>query len=212
MMNKILMVLAVVVVILLGVIATRPATFHIERSASIAAPADIVYAQISDFHQWANWSPWDKLDPQLKRTFEGAASGTGAGYSWIGNDKVGEGRMTITESKPSERVEIKLEFIKPYAATNKTEFTLKPSGSNTSVTWAMSGENGFMAKAMSLFMDMEKMIGPDFEKGLAGIKEISEADAKKRASAQAAAPMVAPAAAIAPAPTIAAPAPAAGHP
>ena len=210
-MKKILLGLVVVLAILVGVIATRPANFHIERTATIAAPADVVYAQINNFHQWAAWSPWDKLDPQMKRTFEGPAAGSGAGYSWVGNDKVGEGRMTITDSKANEKVTIKLEFIKPFAATDTTEFAFRPSGSNTAVTWSMTGENNFMAKAMSLVMNMEKMIGPDFEKGLASIKEISEAEAKKGAAAQAAPPVITPTAAIAPVPTAAAPSPAPRH-
>jgi uncharacterized protein YndB with AHSA1/START domain len=210
MFKKILLGLLIVVVVLVAVIATRPGTFRMERSTSVAAPPDVVYAQVADFHRWSAWSPWDKLDPGMKRKFEGPPSGVGASYSWEGNDKVGEGRMTITDAKPNEQVVIKLEFIKPWPATNTATFTMSPSGANTNVSWAMSGDLNFMAKAFSLFKDMEQMIGPDFEKGLAGIKEQAEAEAKKRAEAQAAAP---PAPAAAPAPGAAPPAaPAVGHP
>jgi uncharacterized protein YndB with AHSA1/START domain len=158
-------------------INTRPDSFHVERSTTIAAPSESVFAKINDFHEWTAWSPWEKLDPALKRTFDGAAAGVGAGYHWVGNDKVGEGHMTIMESEPPRGIKIKLEFLKPFQATNTATFALIPDGPGTRVTWSMDGKNNFMAKAMSVFMNMDKMIGPDFERGLATLKSQAEAGA-----------------------------------
>jgi hypothetical protein len=157
------------------VVAMRPATFHIERSTKISAQPEIVFGLINDFHNWQGWSPWEKMDPAMKKTHSGAPAGTGAVYSWAGNDDVGEGRMTITGSRPSEVVEIKLEFLKPFEATNKTTFTVKPGGDGSNVTWAMDGNNSFATKLVGLFMDMDSMIGKDFEKGLANMKQMAEA-------------------------------------
>jgi hypothetical protein len=145
----------------------------------ISAPAPVVFAQVNDLHRWENWSPWAKLDPNMKVAHEGPPAGKGAVYSWAGNSKVGEGRMTIIESRPNELVRINLEFIKPFAATNITEFTFKPEGNGTAVSWSMSGENNFLSKAVCLFMNMDKMVGGDFEKGLAALKSVSEAAARK---------------------------------
>jgi hypothetical protein len=175
-MKKILGFLLVVVLLFVGFVATRPAKYHIVRNGSIAASPQTVYDQINDFHQWAAWSPWEQIDPQMKKTFGGPESGVGATYAWSGNDKVGEGRMTITESRPAEKVSIRLEFIKPFKATDQATFVLRPEGSGTKVFWAMDGTNNFMGKAMSLFMNMDKMVGGDFEKGLASLKTISEAE------------------------------------
>src|SRR5712671_742677 len=158
-LKKILIVLAVIIVVFLGVVAMQPADFRITRSASIAAPADVVFAQVNNFHKWEAWSPWEKLDPAMKKTHEGAPSGTGAIYSWSGNDKVGEGRMTLTESHPSDIIRIKLEFLKPFKATSATEFTFKAEGNQTAVTWNMTGRNTFVSKAFCLFMNMDKMVG-----------------------------------------------------
>ena len=163
------------VVILAAVIAMQPETFYYERSMKMNAPADVVFEQINDFHRWNDWSPWAKLDPNAKNSFEGSTSGEGAIFTWAGNADVGEGKMTIVESKPAERVKIKLEFIKPMAGVADSLFTFKPEGDATSVTWAMSGKNDFWGKAFSLFMDCEAMIGKEFEKGLASIKAIVEA-------------------------------------
>ena len=144
---KILIVLAVIVVrVHYPRGALRPSEFRIMRSASMLAPPALVFAQVNDFHNWTGWSPWEKIDPALKRTYEGAPAGTGAVYSWSGNKKVGEGRMTVTESRPSELIRIKLEFIKPFAQTNQAEFTFKPQGDQTAVTWSMTGNNGFCGK------------------------------------------------------------------
>jgi uncharacterized protein YndB with AHSA1/START domain len=161
-------VLAVVAVLLL-VIATRPAHFRIERSAQISAPPAVVFSLVNDFRQWPKWSPWEKVDPAMKKTFDGPATGQGASYAWAGNSKAGEGRMTILESKPSEEVSIQLEFVKPFAATNRATFTMSPSAQGTEVHWIMEGDNGFAAKAFSLFMNMDKIVGKDFEEGLANL-------------------------------------------
>jgi uncharacterized protein YndB with AHSA1/START domain len=168
----------VLIVALVIAIATRPDTFRIERTATIAAPAEVVFAQIDDFHRWERWSPFEKVDPNVRRSYEGAPAGVGAIYHYVGNSKVGEGRMTVTESKPGERVAIKAEFIKPLATTNQVEFTLVPAANGVSVTWAMSGHQPFVGKAISLFINMDKMVGAEFENGLAALKRVSEAEAK----------------------------------
>lgn len=183
MLKKILLAVAVLVVGLAAFIASRPAEFSLERSAKLGAPAEVVYAQLADFHRWSAWSPWEKLDPNMTREFSGAESGVGAAYAWQGAKAVGKGRMTITEARPSESLTIKLEFLEPFAATNTTRFTLKPEGDATAVTWRMEGQNDFLGKAAHLVMDLEKMVGPDFEKGLASLKDVAEAEAKKRAEA-----------------------------
>lgn len=179
MLKKILIGIAVIIIVFLVVVAMQPADFRITRSTTIAAPADAVFALVNDLHQWDAWSPWAKLDPAMKQTHEGAPAGVGAIYSWAGNKDVGEGRMTITESRANQLVGIKLEFLKPFAAVNTTEFTFTPEGNQTAVTWSMTGTNHFMAKAFGLFMNMDKMVGGDFEKGLAQMKPVAEAAAKK---------------------------------
>lgn len=179
MIKKILLGLAFIVVILVVVIMLQPATYQVERSTTIAAPAAVVFAQVNDFHKWNAWSPWAKLDPGMKQNFEGTPAGAGAVYSWAGNKEVGEGRMTITDSHPSDLVRIKLEFLKPFAATSATEFAFTPQGNQTNVKWKMSGENNFMAKAFHLVMNMDKIIGSDFEKGLAQMKAVAEAAPKQ---------------------------------
>lgn len=179
MFKKILIGITVIILVFLLVVGVQPAAFHITRSTTIAAPADVVFAQVNDFHKWDAWSPWAKLDPAMKQTYEGTPTGVGAVYSWVGNQDVGEGRMTITRSRPGEMVGIKLEFLKPFAQVNDTEFALKPDGNQTAVTWSMTGTNNFMAKAFGLFMNLDKMVGGDFEKGLAQMKLVAEAAAKK---------------------------------
>jgi Polyketide cyclase / dehydrase and lipid transport len=169
-----LVVIVVGVAIFCVVVAMQPAHYHVERSATMNAPAVVVFNQVNDFHKWDAWSPWAKLDPNMKTSYEGAPAGSGAVYSWTGNSDVGEGRMTITDSKPGESVKIKLDFVKPFAATNATAFSFKPQGNQTAVTWAMDGDNNFVGKAFGLFMNMDKMVGGDFEKGLAQMKAISE--------------------------------------
>ncbi len=178
MLRKILIALAVIVLGLVAVILSRPDSFRIVRSTTIAAPADVVFPMINDLHNWAAWSPWAELDPNMKLTYSGAQSGVGAVYSWVGNDKVGEGRMTILESQPNDKIVIKLEFMKPFEATNTTNFIIKPETGGVDVTWDMTGINNFMSKAVSLAMDMDKEVGGDFAKGLAKLKTVAEAKAK----------------------------------
>ena len=175
MLKKILIALAAIVVVFVVVVAMQPSEFRVVRSAKISAPAPAVFAQVNDFHKWEAWSPWAELDPAAKNSFEGPSAGTGAIFRWAGNKEVGEGGMTITESRPSDLIRIKLEFLKPFEATNTTEFTFRPEGDQTAVTWSMAGKNNFIAKAMCLFMNMDKMVGGQFEKGLASIKSIVEA-------------------------------------
>jgi hypothetical protein len=174
MLINILMVIAVIVVAFLIIAATRPADFRISRSTTIGAPPATVFAQVNDFHKWEAWNPWGKIDPAMRQTYEGPAAGKGASYAWAGNKAAGEGRMTITDSRSSDLILIKLEFFKPFAAINTTEFTFKPEGSQTTVKWTMTGKHNFMMKAMCLFMNMDRMIGGQFEKGLATIKSLVE--------------------------------------
>jgi len=171
--------IAVLIIVLLIVIALQPAAFKIERSTTVNAPPIIVFNQVNDFRAWAAWSPWDKIDPALERTYSGPPAGVGTHYAWVGNKKVGEGRMTITESIPPQQIRILLEFLKPFKATNTTLFTFTPQGNQTLVNWAMTGERNFIMKAFGLMMNFDKLVGGDFEKGLAGIKTVSEAAAKQ---------------------------------
>jgi uncharacterized protein YndB with AHSA1/START domain len=159
----------VLVTVLVLLINKRPAKFRIARSAEIDAPAPAVFALMDDFHAWAKWSPWEKLDPTMKKTFHGPASGVGAGYTWAGNRKAGQGRMTIVECKPSERLIIKLEFLKPFTATNQTTFNLSPTAKGTTVQWIMEGDSNFAHKALSLFMNMDDLVGKQFEEGLSNL-------------------------------------------
>ena len=138
-----------------------------------------MFTQVNDFHNWRAWSPWAKLDPAAKATFEGPSAGPGAVFKWSGNDKVGEGSMTLTESRPNDLIKIRTDFVKPFAGTSLVEFVLWPQGEATAVTWTMSGHNNFFAKAMCLFVSMDKMIGGDFERGLENLKETVEAAVKK---------------------------------
>jgi hypothetical protein len=179
MLKKILLGLAVVIGLFAIVVAFQPAAFQVVRTAKISASPSTVFSEVNDFHRWNAWSPWARLDPAMKQTHEGPRAGAGAVYTWVGNSEVGEGRMTITESKPGELVRIKLDFIKPFAASNLTEFTFKPDGNQTAVTWTMRGEKNYISKAVCMFMDMDKMVGGDFEKGLAALKAIAEGQARK---------------------------------
>jgi hypothetical protein len=172
------MALAAVLIVFLIFVALQPPDFRVSRSATISAPAPAVFAHVNDLHKWEAWNPWGKIDPKMKKTYEGAAAGTGSIYSWVGNSQVGEGRMTITESRPGDLVRIKLEFFKPFTATNDAEFTFKPEGNQTAVTWSMSGTKNFITKAVHLFMSMDKMIGGQFEKGLGDLKAIVESEKK----------------------------------
>jgi hypothetical protein len=175
MLKIILIALVVVAIGFVLVVAMQPSEFRIVRSATISAPPPAVFAQVNDFHKWEAWSPWAKLDPAAKTTFEGPFAGTGATFKWAGNKEVGEGSMTITESRPSDLIRIRLEFLKPFAATNTAQFSFNPAGNQTVVTWSMEGKNNFIAKAVCLFMNMDKMVGGQFEKGLANMKGVVEA-------------------------------------
>jgi uncharacterized protein YndB with AHSA1/START domain len=171
MVKKILLGLLAVIVVFLIVVALQPGEYKVTRSAAMNAPPGPVFDQVNDFHNWKNWSPWEERDPNMERKIEGPDAGVGAKYSWSGNDEVGVGKMEITESKPSELILIKLDFIEPFQSTADTEFTFKPDGDGTTVSWTMSGKNNFLGKAMCMFMNMDKMIGADFEKGLAKLKK-----------------------------------------
>ncbi len=175
MLKKILIVIGVIVVAFVIIVALQPAEFHVARTATVAAPAEVVFAQVNELKKWEAWSPWVKIDPAMKQTYEGPASGIGAISRWAGNNQVGEGSMTITESRPNELLRFTLEYIKPMAGTSTAEFSFRPEGNQTSITWSMSGRNNFIAKAMCLFMNMDKMVGGQFEKGLAQLKSITEA-------------------------------------
>jgi hypothetical protein len=190
MLKKILLGLAALIVIFLIVVALQPNEYRVARSAAVAAPPEQVFAQVNDFHNWEAWSPWAKLDPNAKATFEGPRSGEGAVFIWAGNNEVGEGRMTVTQSRPSELIRIRLDFVKPMEGTSDVEFTFKPQGdqtktdgpqtnvTQTNVTWAMSGSHTFISKAICLFMDQDKMLGGYFEKGLASLKAVVEGTPK----------------------------------
>jgi hypothetical protein len=175
MLKIILIVVAVIAVVFVVAVALQPSEFRVSRTALIAAPAPVVFAQVNDLHQWDAWSPWAKLDPAAKQAHEGPPAGTGASFTWAGNKNVGEGRMTIVESHPSERIRLQLVFFKPLPGTSLVDFAFKPEGGQTAVTWTMTGRNDFMAKCVGLFMNCEKMVGGQFEQGLAQLKTVTEA-------------------------------------
>ena len=174
MLTKILIGFAALILALIVIVAVQPSAYRIERTAQIAAPQADLFSRVNDFHKWDAWSPWAKLDPAAKITFAGPESGQGAVMNWAGNDKVGEGKLTIVESRPSDLVTIEVDFIKPFAGTNTSQFEFEPEGDQTIVTWTMSGERNFIAKAFCLVMNGEKMMGDDMEKGLAQMKSVAE--------------------------------------
>ena len=167
------LIAAVVIAIVLILAAAKPDTFHVERATSIAAPPERIFPLISDFRNWRSWSPFEKLDPAMKRTLTGAESGKGAVYEWRGNGKAGQGRMEIAAASPS-KIAIDLHFLKPFKAHNLAEFRLEPQDGSTKVTWTMDGKSPFMAKIMQTFFNMDRTIGKDFETGLANLKNIAE--------------------------------------
>jgi uncharacterized protein YndB with AHSA1/START domain len=173
MIKKIAIGVAAIIAIILILALMQPNDFKIVRSTTIKAPAEKIVPLISDFHQWGSWSPWEKLDPAMVRTHSGAASGQGAHYHWKGNDQVGEGHMEVLNVAPNA-VKIKLDFLSPFEAHNITDFVLDTKGDTTTVTWSMSGPSNFMTKLMGVFVSMDKMVGPDFEKGLASMKAVAE--------------------------------------
>lgn len=174
MFRKIFLGLGVLLTILVMVVWMQPARFNVTRTAKIHAPVNDVFAQVNDLHNWEAWSPWAKLDPDAKNTFDGPAAGVGSSFKWSGNDKVGEGVMTILESKPNEYIKIKLDFIRPMQGTSTTEFFFKDENKDTEVTWAMSGENTFLSKAIHLCMNLDKVVGSEFENGLANLNNAVE--------------------------------------
>lgn len=168
---------ALVVVLVVGVLIaalTKPDTFAVQRSATIKAPPEKIFAVLNDFHRWPDWSPWEKLDPQMKRTLGGAERGRGATYAWEGNSKAGAGRMEIIDSVPAQKVGIQLDFIKPFEGHNVATFTLAPQGDATQVNWRMDGPTPFVSKVMQVFVSMDSLIGKDFEEGLANLKALAE--------------------------------------
>jgi uncharacterized protein YndB with AHSA1/START domain len=169
-------ILAVAIAIVLVLASTKPATFSIQRSAVMQAPAETIFPLINDYHQWTKWSPWENKDPALKRSYSGAESGKGAVYAWDGNKNVGSGRMEILDASSPSKITIKLDFFKPFEAHNTAEFTFVPErdAAATNVIWVMRGPSSFMSKVMQVFMDFDKMIGRDFETGLANLKALSE--------------------------------------
>ena len=174
MIKIIAIVVVVLIAALLGFAATKPDTFRVQRAASIKAPPEKIFALINDFNSWGSWSPYEKKDPTMKRTLSGTANGKGAVYEWDGNKEIGKGSMEITESSLPSKVTIKLDFVKPFEAHNIVEFTMEPKGDSTNVTWAMHGSNSYLAKIMSIFFSMDRMVGKDFETGLANLKTVSE--------------------------------------
>jgi carbon monoxide dehydrogenase subunit G len=174
MLMDIALAIIVLVVALLAFAATRPGSMHIERSARIKAPASRIFPLICDFRRWEGWSPYERLDPAMKKTYSGASSGTGAVYEWAGNNKAGQGRMEMTDVSDPSRVTIQLDFMKPFEGHNIAQFTLAPDGDATKVTWAMDGQSPFMMKVMGIFVNMDEMLGKDFETGLANLRAATE--------------------------------------
>jgi hypothetical protein len=167
----ILWALLALVVLVLVTAATRPDSFRVVRSRALPASAEQVLAQLHDFHHWAAWSPWEAIDPSMQRSYSGAASGPGAVYAWTGNGKAGAGRMEILEAS-SSRVLIRIDFFKPFAAHNTVEFLLAPQAGSTQLTWAMYGPSPFVSKLMGLVLNMDRLIGKDFEKGLVNLQSV----------------------------------------
>jgi Polyketide cyclase / dehydrase and lipid transport len=174
-LRKILLGLATLLVVLVAIIIVQPSEYRVSRTLTMAAPPQDVFAQLNDFHRWEAWSPWAKLDPKAKVSFDGPAAGKGAVFAWSGNSKVGEGRMTLVESTPDSLVRARTDFVKPFVGSSYSEFVLRPEGDGTAVSWNMFGENDFIGKAMCLVISMDKVLGGEMEKGLASIKELVEA-------------------------------------
>jgi len=177
-MFEVVMIIAITVAIAIAIVlilaATKPDTFSVRRVTTVRAPPEKIFPLINDFHQWGTWSPWEDKDPAMKRTYSGAGSGKGAVYAWDRNKNVGTGRMEILEVSAPSKIVIKLDFFKPFEAHNTAEFTMLPQGDATSLTWLMHGPAPFMSKVMQVFMNMDKMIGKDFEAGLAKLKKLTE--------------------------------------
>jgi uncharacterized protein YndB with AHSA1/START domain len=175
MLKKILIALALLILAFVVVVALQPSEFKVERSTAIAAPVTDVFPQVNDFHKWEAWSPWAKLDPNAKVGFDGPPEGTGTIMTWAGNDKVGEGKMTMVESEPDDRLDIKVDFVKPFEGSINSAFGFKPEGGQTLTTWTMTGHHNFIEKAFCLVMSGTKMMADDMDKGLAQLKSVVEA-------------------------------------
>ncbi len=178
MFKKILLILAAIVAVFVIVVATRPSDFKVQRDRVIAATPGRIFPHVNDLHLWQAWSPWAKLDPAAKNTFEGPPAGKDAVFHWAGDSNVGEGTMTIIESVPTQRVRFRLDFKKPFEGTNIAEFNLTPEGPSTRVVWTMSGKCNFFTKAIGLFVSMDKMVGDQFSKGLDDLAKIAELEKK----------------------------------
>jgi uncharacterized protein YndB with AHSA1/START domain len=174
MLKKILISITAIVVLLLTFAATRPDSFRVERSITIQAPAAKIFPLLNDFHHFPSWSPWQHLDTAMKTTFSGAASGVGAVYDWDGNDQVGAGRMEIMQTAADSKVTVKLDFYRPFASQNTSEYAIQTAGGTSTVTWAMYGPSPYISKLMGLFVSMDSMIGKDFEKGLSALRTVAE--------------------------------------
>ncbi len=167
-------IIAVIILAILALAAMRPNEFSLQRSAEYHASPDRIFTELNDFKNWTHWSPWEGMDPNLQRSYSGARSGKGAKYAWVGNKKVGEGNMEITSSTPGTAIQLDLNFLKPFKASNVTQFTIVPAGQTTKLIWEMRGPTPFMMKIMGLFMNFDKMVGKDFERGLANLKSVVE--------------------------------------
>lgn len=178
MFRILLIAIPIIVVLFLIIVAMQPSSYRVARSLAMSAPPEAVFPHISDLKKWEKWNPWGKADPNMKLTYGTSTSGVGANYSWAGNREVGEGRLTVAESRPNEFIKYKMDFFKPMTGTAEADFTLKPQGKQTEVTWTVTGEKNFMSKAFCLFMSMDKMLGAKFERALADLKGITEATAK----------------------------------
>jgi uncharacterized protein YndB with AHSA1/START domain len=171
-------VIVIAVAVILSIAAGKPDSFRVERSTSIKAPPERIFAILNDLHSWKQWSPYEEKDPNMKRTFSGAEKGKGATYAWDGNDQVGAGSMEIAEATEPSKLSINLHFIKPFQGDNVAEFIIVPEGEATKVTWAMQGQSPYMCKVMQIFINMDDCCGKDFEKGLAKLKTTTEAAPK----------------------------------
>jgi uncharacterized protein YndB with AHSA1/START domain len=174
MFKKILIGVVIVIGLILLFALTKPASFSVVRTTTVKAPPEAIYPFLDDFHKWSAWSPWEKMDPSMNRSYEGPQNGKGAVYAWDGNGQVGKGRMEITDAVPSSKVDLNLDFTAPMETHNKVEFALTPHGDSTEVTWTMSGDNNYLSKVMQVFVSMDSMVGGDFESGLRDLKASAE--------------------------------------
>lgn len=175
MWKKLALALIAIVAVLAVVVALQPGEFRVARAITIAAPAPKVFAEVNAMRRWQPWSPYEKLDPAMKRSYEGPEAGQGSSYTWSGNSQAGEGRATIVESRANEKIRIRLDFRKPFAATSHATFTFKPQGNATIVEWALEGDKNYLAKALHLVIDMDRMVGGQFEEGLGNLRKVAEA-------------------------------------